>query len=59
MQSEDHRNALDMKALQKDLMAMKQAQNGPNVPQVHQNCVRADLNTKVYDLPAIYFVIKS
>jgi hypothetical protein len=43
VQHGDHRNALDGNMLQKELVAMKQAQNGQNIPQVHQNCVRADL----------------
>ena len=38
-------NALDMKALQKELLGYGVIANGPNVPQVHQSCVRTDLST--------------
>jgi hypothetical protein len=37
-------NALDMKALQKELLGYGLIANGPNGPQVHQNCARADLS---------------
>jgi hypothetical protein len=44
--SEDHRNALSRKVLQKTpVLAMAQAQTCHGSPQVHQSCVRTDLST--------------
>src|ERR1700738_981342 len=43
-QPEDHRNALDRKVLQKTpVLAMAQSANVPQVPLVHQSCVRTEL----------------
>jgi hypothetical protein len=40
MQPEDHRNALDRKVLQKTPVGYGAIANVPQVPQVHQSCVR-------------------
>jgi hypothetical protein len=45
MQPEDHRNALDRKVLQKTPVGYGAIANVPQVPQVHQSCVRTDLST--------------